>query len=132
MERSDTSDKPAMSDRSDTSGLPALSVAETAVLLDVNERTVRRYIEKGKLAAERVETDRHTIELRVTGAAIADYQGRRGAVEHEAHRVDTLADTVSDVAAPLSGTLSGRSGDLPALVSAISDRLEEQYHAPRQ
>ncbi len=89
MERSDTSDKPAMSDRSDTSGLPALSVAETAVLLDVNERTVRRYIEKGKLAAERVETDRHTIELRVTGAAIADYQGRRGAVEHEAHRVDT-------------------------------------------
>jgi excisionase family DNA binding protein len=89
MERSDTSDKPAMSDRSDTSGLPALSVAETAVLLDVNERTVRRYIEKGKLAAERVETDRHTIELRVTGAAIANYQGRCGAVEHEAHRVDT-------------------------------------------
>ncbi len=82
----DTSDT---MDRSDTSGLPALSVAETAVLLAVNERTVRRYIGNGKLAAERVETDRHTIELRVTGAAIADYQGRRSAVEHEAHRVDT-------------------------------------------
>jgi len=120
--RSDTSD---MSDMSDVSARPALSVAEVAAVLGVNERTVRRYIEKGKLRADRLETDRHTVELRINQAALDDYRGRRGAVEHEAHLSDTPPDSLSDRPAPLSG----RPVDMPALIGAISDRLDAQYQA---
>jgi len=125
MDMSDTpgrSDTSGMSDRSDR---PALSVAEAAAVLGVNERTVRRYIEKGKLRADRLETERHTVELRIKQAAIDDYRGRRGAVEHEAHLSDTPPDSLSDRPAPLSG----RPVDMPVLIGAISDRLDAQYQA---
>ncbi len=122
MAQSDRPDQSDMSDTSDQSDRPALSVTEAAALLGVNERTVRRYIENGKLRADRLETDRHTIALRISHAALEDYRGRRGAVEH-------ATDRLSDTPAPLSGPLSGRPVDLPALVSAISDRLDAQYQA---
>ncbi len=124
--RSDTSDT---SDRSDTPGQPALSVAEAAVVLGVNERTVRRYIKKGKLRAERLETDRHTIEIRISPAAIADYRGRRGAVEHEMTPMDTPSGALSGLSGGVSAPLSGRPVDVPALIGAISDRLDAQYQA---
>ncbi len=124
--RSDTSDT---SDRSDTPGPPALSVAEAAVVLGVNERTVRRYIEKGKLHAERLETDRHTVEMRINPAAIADYRGRRGAVEHETTPMDTPPGPLSGLSGGLSAPLPGRPVDMPALIGAISDRLDAQYQA---
>jgi len=140
MDRSDTpgrSDTSGMSDRSDMSDRSALSAAEAAAVLGVNERTVRRYIEKGKLRADRLETDRHTVELRINQAAIDDYRGRRGAVEHEMTSMDTSPDSLSDrpaplsggVSGPLSGPLSGRPVDMPALIGAISDRLDAQYQA---
>ncbi len=128
MDRSDTpgrSDTSDTSDRSDTPGQPALSVTEAAMVLGVNERTVRRYIEKGKLRAERLETDRHTVEMRISQAAIADYRGRRGAVEHETTPMDTPPGPLSGLSAPLSG----RPVDMPALIGAISDRLDAQYQA---
>ena len=120
--RSDTSD---MSDRSDTPAPPARSLAQAAAVRGVNERTGRRYIEKGKLRADRLETDRHTVELRINQAAIDDYRGRRGAVEHEMTSMDTPPDSLSDRPAPLSG----RPVDMPALIGAISDRLDAQYQA---
>ncbi len=133
MGQSDRPDQSDMSDASDRSDRPVLSVTEAATLLGVNERTVRRYIEKGKLRADRLETDRHTIELRISHAALDDYRGRRGAVEHEAHTTDRLSDTPAPLSGGMfggmSGPLSGRPADLPALVGAISDRLDAQYQA---
>jgi len=124
--QSDTSD---MSDRSDVSDRPALSVTAAAAILGVNERTVRRYIEKGKLRADRLETDRHTVEMRISPAAIADYRGRRGAVEHEMTPMDTPPGPLSGLSGGVSAPLSGRPVDMPALIGAISDRLDAQYQA---
>jgi len=124
--RSDTSD---VSDRSDTPDQPALSVAQAAAVLGVNERTVRRYIEKGKLRADRLETDRHTVELRINQAAIDDYRGRRGAVEHETTPMDTPPGSLSGLSGGVSAPVSGRPVDMPALIGAISDRLDAQYQA---
>ena len=123
--RSDMSD---VSDRSDTPGRSDMSVAQAAAVLRVNERTVRRYIEKGTLRADRLETDRHTVELRISPAALADYRGRRGAVEHGTTRADTSPGSLSDLS-DRPAPLSGRPVDMPALIGAISDRLDAQYQA---
>ncbi len=131
----DMSDIAGQSDMSDTPGVPgtpALSVAEAAALLGVNERTVRRYIEKGKLAADRVLSDRHTVELRISRPALADYLGRRTAVEHEETGSGAPSggvDTPPGTQAGMPASLSARPADLSVLLVAISDRLEDQYQA---
>lgn len=104
---------PAMSDVPDMSGMSALSVAEAAALLDVNERTVRRYIEKGKLPAQRVLSDRNVAELRIARDELDNFQGRRFAIQNEP--VDS-ADTLS---AALSAQLTAVIAELRGTREAI-------------
>lgn len=80
---SDRSDMPDQADVTGPSVLTELSASEAAEVLGVAERSVRRYIARGKLPARRVLTDRGVQEYRISRAAVTAFQGQRAALEHD-------------------------------------------------
>lgn len=118
---------PAMSDVPDMSGTSALSVAEAAALLDVNERTVRRYIEKGKLPAQRVLSDRNVAELRIARDDLDNFQGRRFAIQNEpVDSADTLPAALSaQLTAAVIAELRGTREAIECLASVFEQSTAE-------
>lgn len=78
----DTTGTPIPGDVSEDPGMAALSVSAVSVRLGVSERTVRRYIARGTLPAERVHGD-HGLEYRIRPAAVRDLEGQRAAIVHQ-------------------------------------------------
>jgi len=126
----DQSDMPDQVDRSGMSAVTELSASEAAQVLGVAERSVRRYIARGTLPARRVMSERGVQEYRISRAAVAAFQGRRAALDHEGapepdmpDRMDRVA--VQDVPHPAALALQAALAGVQAELSAAREEREQ-------
>jgi excisionase family DNA binding protein len=98
------------------SGSPYLTIEESAAVLRVSERTVRRWVSRGVLAAWKVGGTVRVRREAVTGRAIGSSRPRRGRPPKKA--VPTSVSALSD-------DVFARTWDNPE--DAVYDRWHEIY-----
>jgi len=116
--RSDaTADRADRADPTDMAAPPTFTTTEAAVRLGVSERTVRRYVERGKLEARLVMTHRGE-EWHIAAADVETFRQQRDAIRSRPITMDdSESPATTDMAADAHGhpvrTLT------PAIVQAL-------------
>ena len=116
--RSDvTADRADRADPTDMAAPPTFTTTEAAVRLGVSERTVRRYVERGKLEARLVMTHRGE-EWHIAAADVETFRQQRDAIRS---RPITMDDSESPATTDMAADAHGQPVRTltPAVVQAL-------------
>jgi len=119
-----TADRADRADPTDMAAPPTFTTTEAAVRLGVSERTVRRYVERGKLEARLVMTHRGE-EWHIAAADVETFRQQRDAIRSRPIVMENREPTAgADMAADTRGQAADTRGQAvrtltPAVVQAL-------------